>query len=169
MGDQYTPGPLLESLGPYVRVVVRGMCRGRPVAGTNESDLVQEVLLRALQGLPGFRGRTPAELVGWVRRIAVRAAGHALREPAGGLDGDRAADVPGDGPGPVQSAIRREQSASLAAAVGRLPAEMQEVLLGRLVDGLDHAALAARLGRTVGAVRMLYLRAVRRLRNLYRE
>jgi RNA polymerase sigma-70 factor (ECF subfamily) len=164
-------GSILGTLGPYLQVVVRGLCRGREVIGVNESDLVQEVLLRATRGLAGFRGSTSAEFVGWVRQIAVRTTGHTLRgmdaawsQAAGGV-----ADVPTDEPGPVRCAIRAEQSARMAEALGRLPEEMQQVLLGRLVEGLDHAALAARLGRTVGAVRMFYLRSLQRLKDLYRE
>ena len=45
---------------------------------------------------------------------------------------------------------------------------MQQVLLGRHLDGLSHAELARVLGRSESAVRMLYLRALRRLRELYR-
>jgi RNA polymerase sigma-70 factor (ECF subfamily) len=56
----------------------------------------------------------------------------------------------------------------MADALSRLPEDMQQVLLGRHVDGRSHAEIAAALGRTEGAVRMLYLRALRRLRELYR-
>ncbi|MBY0461087.1 MAG: hypothetical protein K2V38_27510, partial [Gemmataceae bacterium] len=85
------------------------------------------------------------------------------------LGAGAAAEVPNGDSGPVQCAIRREQSARMAEAVGRLPDEMQQVLLGRLAEDLDYAALAVRLGRSVGAVRMLYLRSLRKLKDLYRE
>ena len=54
----------------------------------------------------------------------------------------------------------------MADALARLPEDMQEVLLGRHVDGLHHAAIAHKLGRSEGAVRMLYLRGLQQLRNL---
>lgn len=41
---------------------------------------------------------------------------------------------------------------------------MQQVLLGRHVDQASYADLAERLGCSEGAVRVLYTRAVRRLR-----
>ena len=69
---------------------------------------------------------------------------------------------------PPEQAIRHEEALSMAEAVGQLPDDMQQVLLGRHVDGLSHADIARSLGRTEGAVRMLYLRALRRLRELYR-
>jgi DNA-directed RNA polymerase specialized sigma24 family protein len=44
---------------------------------------------------------------------------------------------------------------------------MQQVLLLRLMDDLPYALVAERLGRTEGAVRILFTRAVRRLREEY--
>jgi hypothetical protein len=55
-------------------------------------------------------------------------------------------------------------AASMAVAVSRLPEEMQHVLRSRLTDGLDYAAISEQMGRGSGAVRMLYLRALRKLR-----
>ena len=53
----------------------------------------------------------------------------------------------------------------MAEAVARLPEDMQAVILGRHVDDAPYAELAARLGRSEGAVRVLYTRALRRLRD----
>jgi RNA polymerase sigma-70 factor (ECF subfamily) len=53
----------------------------------------------------------------------------------------------------------------MAEALARLPDDMQQVLLGRHMDGLSYAELAGRLGRTEAAVRVLYTRALRRLRD----
>jgi len=50
-------------------------------------------------------------------------------------------------------------------ALARLPKDMQQVLLGRLVDGLPHAVIAQRLGRSEEAVRVLCGRALSRLRD----
>jgi RNA polymerase sigma-70 factor (ECF subfamily) len=72
------------------------------------------------------------------------------------------------GSSPSAQAIRHEEAALMAEALAGLPDDMQQVLLGRHVDGLSHAAIAQRLDRTEQAVRMLYVRALRRLRELYR-
>ena len=69
---------------------------------------------------------------------------------------------------PSDQAVRHEEAAALAEALSRLPDDMQQALLGRHLDGLSHAELARTLGRSETAVRMLYLRALRRLRELYR-
>jgi RNA polymerase sigma-70 factor (ECF subfamily) len=52
----------------------------------------------------------------------------------------------------------------MAEAVSRLPNEMRQVLLLRLMDDLDHAEIATRMNRSAGAVRMLFVRSLERLR-----
>jgi len=52
----------------------------------------------------------------------------------------------------------------LADALARLPADYAEVILLRNVEGLPHQEIARRMGRGIGAVRMLWVRALARLR-----
>jgi RNA polymerase sigma-70 factor (ECF subfamily) len=174
-GDAEALGRLLDSFRPYVRVIVRAL-RDRRVQGRlDESDFVQDALLEAHRSFASFNGETVAELVVWLRQIVIRTTGRTLRgllgtarrdptreEPAT-LDGVAAPDA-----SPSHEAIRHEEAVSMAEALGQLPADMQQVLLGRHVDGLSHAEIAQAMNRTEGAVRMLYLRALRRLRELYR-
>jgi RNA polymerase sigma factor (sigma-70 family) len=49
-------------------------------------------------------------------------------------------------------------------ALDRLPSEHREVLVLRQFDGLSHAAIATRMGRSEDAVRQLWVRALRGLR-----
>jgi DNA-directed RNA polymerase specialized sigma24 family protein len=51
-----------------------------------------------------------------------------------------------------------------ADALARLPADYAEIILLRNVEGLSHEQAAERMGRGVGAVRMLWVRALSRLR-----
>jgi RNA polymerase sigma-70 factor (ECF subfamily) len=81
---------------------------------------------------------------------------------------DDLAELPDSGSSPSAVASRHEEAARMAEALAQLPEEMQQVLLARHVDDLPHVAIANQLGRTEGATRMLYLRALRRLRELYR-
>ena len=129
-------------------------------------------MLEAHRGFGRFRGTTAAEFLAWLRPVVVRAAGRTLR---GHLDaGKRAAGREGSpnalggaaapGSSPSAAAVRHEEAAKLAAGLATLPDDMQRVLLGRHADGLDYAALAGELGRSAGAVRVLYTRALRRLR-----
>jgi RNA polymerase sigma-70 factor (ECF subfamily) len=172
LGDSRALGQLLESFRPYVRCLVRALGGERLQPRLGESDLIQDALLEAHRSFGEFRGGTVAELTSWLRRIVLRTAGHALRdhleagkralgseEPAAALDGraDSAST-------PSAQVERHEEAARMAEALARLPDEMQQVLLGRHMDGLSYAALAERMGRSEGAVRVLYTRALRRLR-----
>lgn len=51
----------------------------------------------------------------------------------------------------------------------RLPGDQQQVLMLRFVEGLDYIDVAAALGKSQGAVRVIQLRALRRLRQLLEE
>jgi RNA polymerase sigma-70 factor (ECF subfamily) len=176
-GDAGALGRLLDGLRPYVRVVVRGVGQDRLRARAEESDFIQDALLEAHRSFPSFRGGTVAELVAWLRRIVVRTTARTLRgqleaekrDPAREQHAAELDGIAGAHPTPGELASRHEEAATMAEAVALLPDDMQQVLLGRHLDGLSHAELAARLGRSEGAVRVLYLRALRRLREVYRE
>ena len=179
-GDSQARGELLESFRPYLRVIARSFHDARLQARFDESDVVQDALLAAHRAFESFRGRTIAELVAWLREIVVRSAGHIHRDnltvEKRGAGREQRAEDPG-APGliadsassPSEHAIRHEEAASMADALARLPDDMQQVLLGRHMDGVSYAEIAQRLGRTEGAVRVLYTRALRRLRELFRQ
>jgi RNA polymerase sigma-70 factor (ECF subfamily) len=177
-GNTEALGELLHSFRPYIRVLVRACRSARLRAPLDDSDLIQDACLEAQRSFADFRGTTVAELLAWLRRLVLRTAGRTLRGFVGTAkrdpsreqtaeDLDRLADKSGSSPS--AQAIRHEQAARMAEAVARLPEDMQQVLLARHMDGLAHAVIAAQIGRTESAVRMLYLRALRRLRELYRE
>jgi RNA polymerase sigma-70 factor (ECF subfamily) len=176
-GDSRALGLLLDSFRPYVRVIVHGVRRGRLQARLDDSDLIQDAMLEASKSFASFRGAGVAEIVVWLRRIVIRSTertvgryiGAGKRDPAREQSVEELVEHPDNDGSPSGEAIRHEQAARMAEALARLPAEMQEVLLARHLDGLPHATIALRTGRTEGSVRMLYLRALRRLRELYRE
>lgn len=171
-GDRVALGQLLDELRPYIRVIVRSLRRGQGLSPDNDSDLIQDALLQASQSVGTFQGVTLGEWLGWLRTITVRTTHRTLHSgnklafsvPA---DVDQVTLIAGREADPSADAVRHESAARMALALSRLPDDMQRVLLGRVVDDLDHADLAAQLDRSSGAVRMLYLRAVRRLREIW--
>ena len=52
----------------------------------------------------------------------------------------------------------------LADVLARLPEDYREVIVLRNLEGLSHEEVAHRMGRGIGAVRMLWVRALSRLR-----
>lgn len=172
-GNQVALGSLLEELRPYVRVIVRSMRRGR-LTENDESDFIQDALMQASLCAGTFQGATLGELLGWLRAITVRTTHRTMNSahpesasrPA---HYDLATQIVDPAAGPTTDAIRQETAARMAVALTRLPEDMQQVLVGRFVDGLDHGEMATQLGRSSGAVRMLYLRALRRLREVWQS
>src|SRR5262249_41797449 len=171
-GDAQALGALLDSFRPYVRCLVRALGGEQQQPRLGESDLIQDALLEAHRRFAQFRGDTVAELTAWLRQIVLRTAGPALRNHLTSGKNDPAPDevvaqLPtraDASPSPSLHASRQEHAVQIAQAIGRLPDEMQQVLLGRHLDGLAYAELAQRLGHNEGAVRVLYTRALRRLR-----
>jgi RNA polymerase sigma-70 factor (ECF subfamily) len=173
-GDQEALGRLLDHLRPYIRVIVRNMRGDRRASAVEDSDMIQDALLQATDAVDTFQGGSLGELIRWLRTIVVRTTYRTLHSVDDMTCTDQgeahlATLVVDRGPAPADEAIRHEQAASMAVALSRLPEDMQQVLRYRLTEGLDYAAIADRLGRTSGASRMLYLRALRRLRDVWTE
>jgi RNA polymerase sigma-70 factor (ECF subfamily) len=173
-GDQQALGILLDHLRPYARVIIRNMREDDRQPGADESDLIQEAFLQATNSAGTFQGVSVGELVRWLRTIVIRTTYRSLQSAdemacTDPEEANLATLVVDPGPAPADEAVRHEQSASMAVALSRLPEEMQQVLRGRLADDLDYATLSTRLGRSSGAVRVLFVRALRKLRDVWSE
>jgi RNA polymerase sigma-70 factor (ECF subfamily) len=145
------------------------------------SDVVQQTMLEAVRAWPQFRGETPQELAAWLRKILARVLAHEVRDlkATGKRDVGRevsldhalanssrtlGAMLAAEGTTPSGLADRHERALILAEALSRLPDDYREVILLRNLQGFSHEQIAERLGRGVGAVRMLWVRALARLR-----
>jgi RNA polymerase sigma-70 factor, ECF subfamily len=134
-----------------------------------------------VRALPQFRGGTEKELTAWLRQILAHALAHEIRRYRGARKRDLEREVPLDrqltqtslrlgdllpaaGSSPSRVLIRRERQVLLAQALERLPDDSREVIVLRNLEGLSHDEVAQRMGRTTGAVRMLWVRALARLR-----
>jgi RNA polymerase sigma-70 factor (ECF subfamily) len=173
---QGEPAALDELVRRY-RDALLQLARARLGAGLqarfDASDVVQLALLEAVRALPGFRGESEAELAAWLRGVLVQVLAHEVRRHAGTQQREVGREVsvealaelfPADQTSPSQAADRREQQRRLSEALDRLPADYRAVIVWRNLEGLSHEEVAARLGRGVGAVRMLWVRALARLK-----
>ncbi|HKI32070.1 MAG TPA: sigma-70 family RNA polymerase sigma factor [Gemmataceae bacterium] len=182
-------GALLELYRDYLGVLARARL-GAPLRGVvNPSDLVQQTFLEACRDFGQFEGTSAAQWRAWLRRIlahnlAALAERHVQarkRDVRRQVSLDQRSAAPGDsaaGPGvalasPVSSpsaqAQQHEATAVLADRLARLPAPHREVLRLRNLEGLAFEEVARRMGRTPGAVRVLWVRALDRLRLLLKE
>jgi RNA polymerase sigma factor (sigma-70 family) len=70
---------------------------------------------------------------------------------------------------PELSALRNEEHRDLRAAIKRLPALQQEILLLRFVNGLRSPEIASILKKQETAVRMILSRTLNKLRDSYQK
>jgi RNA polymerase sigma-70 factor (ECF subfamily) len=176
-------GRLLQSYVNYLKLLARTGVAASLQGKADPSDMVQETLLKAHQHFGQFRGRSEAELAAWLRQILARTlADFARRYRAAGarrvgrerslegvLDASSAALcglLTGREPTPSQSAQNRELSVVLADVLAELSADHHEVVVLRSIEELDWDEVARRMGRTPGAARMLWIRALKELRPL---
>jgi RNA polymerase sigma-70 factor, ECF subfamily len=182
MGDERPSlnGTDLESHRDYLRILAR-LQLGPALRGKlDPSDLVQQTLLKAHQALDQFRGRSPAELTAWLRRIFARALANAVRDHGRGrrdvglecslersveessarLDAWLAAEQSS----PSQRAERNEQSMLLVKALAELPEAQREALLLKHCQGWSLAEIGRHLDRSPAAVASLLQRGLRQLR-----
>jgi RNA polymerase sigma-70 factor (ECF subfamily) len=166
---------------PWLKLLARMQIDTRFQGKFSASDIVQQTLLEACRDLPQFRGQTEAELLAWLRQILAHVLAHEVRRYRGTQQRDIDREVSleaalaqssqrlGDmlaasGSSPSMKAERHEQELRLADVLAKLPDHYREVIILRNLEGLSHEAVAERMGRSVGAVRMLWVRALAELR-----
>lgn len=188
-GDRSTIGRLLQQYRNYLMVLATTQIDRRLRPRVSPSDVVQETMLRAHKHFGQFRGATEQELLAWLRQIlvnnlakfveqhmlaarrdvrrevSIERLGAALEQSTVQL----AALVPADGNSPSMAVQQHEEAVLLADRLTELPADYREVLVWRNLQGLPFDEVAQRVGRSVGATRMLWLRAIEKLRAVYRR
>jgi len=68
--------------------------------------------------------------------------------------------------GPHQMAEQQEERDELLAAIRRLPADRQQLLILKFVEGLSNAEIGQIMGRSEGAIKSLYHRTLLSLREI---
>jgi RNA polymerase sigma-70 factor (ECF subfamily) len=185
-GRRESLGKLLELYRNYLALLARTQIDLHVQDRVDASDLVQETFLDACRDFGQFRGSSEIEWVAWLRKVLiynlarvvqkqlVAQKRNARREVSlehhlAALDrssGRIEAALVGRHSSPSGQAQRRERAALVADHLARLPADYREVIVLRNLEGLPFADVARRMGRSAGAVRVLWVRAVDQLRCL---
>lgn len=180
-GSMSAADALCRRFEPWLLLLARTQVESRFEAKFDPADLVQQAWVQAVRDLPGFRGGTQAEFMAWLRSILAHTLAHEIRRFAGTGKRDLNREVSFDqeltavsqrlgdlvaasGPSPSQHAVASDRQLQLARLLDRLPPDYREILVLRHLEGLSHEEIARRLGRNPGAVRMLWVRALARLR-----
>jgi RNA polymerase sigma-70 factor (ECF subfamily) len=184
-GEDAARGRLLELYRNYLKLMARTLISQPLRVRLDASDLVQEALFKAHRDFAGFLGSTEPELVAWLRQILVHGlADQIKRHRAGKRDirREEALDVLLDRSSaafqkalaaPISSpssiASRREQAVLLADSLEKPPPDYREVFISRNLEHIPFDQIAARMGRTPGAVRKLWTRTMLSLKRLLEE
>lgn len=134
-------------------------------------DLTARTFYRALRRFPSYVDRG-LPFSAWLYRIAHNVVVNWLRDrsrrPVVPLE--TATTSTGEETDPHVVAEAQEEREKLLRAVRRLPADRQELLILKFVEGMSNAEIAQIMGRSEGAVKALYHRTLVALREeLFRE
>ena len=187
LGDKGSIGTMLEWYCNYLTILASTQLDNRLRRRVSPSDLVQETLLAAHRDFRDFRGQSERELIGWLRQIlvnnlakfveqhvlaarrdvrrevSIERLGRALEQSTIQL----AALLPAGSRSPSAAAQQREEAVLLSDRLAMLAPDYREVLMLRNLQGLPFEAIAEQMERSVSATRMLWLRAIDKLKGLY--
>jgi RNA polymerase sigma-70 factor (ECF subfamily) len=170
-----------EKYRPVLKLMARRLCLDRRLQRRfDSSDLVQQTLLQAHARAATCRGQEEAQRLCWLHTILVNAArdrlaaDRAARRDASlevSLNAAAASSsaclekwLAARQPSPAQEAERQELLAAVARAIDVLPDDQGEAILRHHLLGESTAEVAAQMGRTPDAVKMLLYRGMKALR-----
>ena len=185
-GDAQCRDRLFEACRSYLGLIARAQVESWLRARVDASDLVQQTMLEAHRDFGRFQGSGQHEWLAWLRRILTHNAADFVRRYRGAAKrqvfreirfrDSRDTDA---GPGapepaaadstPSQELQRRDDQLFVAAGLAELPPDYQEVILLRNLERLPFDEVARRMDRSRPAVQMLWMRAIRKLRDIVGE
>jgi RNA polymerase sigma-70 factor (ECF subfamily) len=183
-GDNDALGRLLGAHMNYLKTLAYAQMDDRLRRRVGVSDIVQETLLEAHRDFLHYVGKSPAEFSGWLRMILINNLRRAiechvmtakrdvrrelsLSDVQGRTDKSaaRLESLIASQSTSVSSVLQRHESLiQLSDSIARLPAEYREVIILRHIQDLPFKEIAERLSKTSGAVRMIWMRAIEKLR-----
>ena len=130
-------------------------------------DILQAVLLKSFQRIGQFQGQAPGSLMAWLARIAENEIrdradyqGRHRRDVAKRVPLDEASSLPQPLRSALSQVILTEEAERLERALESLTDGQREVILLRQFEELTFPEMAARLGKSEDACRMMFARAM---------
>lgn len=175
-------GALLQIYRNYLTILATTQFDGRLRRRLNPSDVVQDAMLAAYRDFPKFRGHAEGEFVTWLRQILIRCLHHAVDMHVWAKRRDVRRDVSIENTAISfdHAVVRISQTLAdhepsptaaivLADQLAHLRSEYRDVLVLRLLQRLSFKQIAERMNRSPGAVRMIWLRAIRKYKQLFAD
>ena len=185
-GDETCRDQLLQMCRSYLGLVARAQVETWLQVKVDASDIVQETLLEAYRDFGRFQGESEKEWMAWLRKILSHNVADYVRQYRGAkrqigrevrfCDAGQSSAAARGAPEPVspeatpsQELMRIDDEIRVAAALGELPPDYQEVILLRNLRRLSFNEVAEQMGRSRPAVQMLWMRAIKRLQQVMGE
>lgn len=129
-------------------------------------DLTARVFYRALNHI-GKYNQHGAPFAAWLYRIAHNLVANWYRDRNRRkyVRLDDLVTLAEKGLGPHHQAEQNEEAQTLIKTMSRLPAERQQLLILKFVEGMSNADIAKIMGRSEGAIKSLYHRTLLALRD----
>lgn len=135
-------------------------------------EIAQDTFLRALAALPRYK-ETNATFKTYLSRIALNLITDYYRKrgrtPQVVDITEYSEPLTDTGVRPEEAAVNTERREEVARMLALLPAEQQQVIELRIIQGLAVADTARIMGKSGAAVKMLQQRALKKLKDLFAE
>lgn len=164
-GDQEALDALFARYLPRLQRWAHGRVPPAARHALQTHDLVQDTLIRVLEGLPSFKPRHEGAFQGYVRTVLWNRIRDIARQyQRTGAPAALDSDIAGHEHSPLDLAIGQQMFDRYEAALERLRPEEKDLIIARIEMGLPHAEIAAMFDKpSVAAVHMALSRALVRL------
>ncbi len=166
---------------PYLRVVAEQATRRAAVTGLDPSSIAQTAVAEAWKSRKNFRGGSDEVFLAWIRGILANVMRNEVRnqirrpqtvdlselDAAMSTYGERITVFANSVSGPDEALQQKERSLQLTHALDQLAPDYRDVLVARHFDDRSFADIAMQMNRSEAATRMLWIRALRALRQVY--
>ena len=185
-GSSESLGELLDRYRNYLKLMASSRIPHWVQGRVGSSDVVQEVCVQAHQSFGQFRGSSEGEFIAWLRTVLASRLNRLLEQHVGagkrdvrrernmfdlakslGRSSVRIEEMIVDSaPSPSAAMQKGELLVAMSNLLAQLPEDYRQVILLRHTEGLSFSEVAERMGRAPGATRMLWFRAMDRMREL---
>jgi RNA polymerase sigma-70 factor (ECF subfamily) len=135
---------------------------------TAAEDVTSEVFMKALRSIPRYQD-TGRPFTAWLYQISVNTVNDRYRANRPTVDLDEVYDLAGSGPGLEETAVQRAEIREIWKTVETLPAPQRTALALKFQEDMKIADIAAVMGKSEGAVKLLIHRGMTKLRAVLRE
>lgn len=127
-------------------------------------DVTSEVFMKALRGLPRYQD-TGRPFSAWLYQIAVNAIADKYRSTRPTQDLEDARDLAAQGPGVDEITTARDELRRIWTVVETLPLAQRTAMVLKFQEDMKIEDIAAVMGKTPGAVKLLVHRGVTTVRS----